>query len=206
MSSPSSVFLPACCPRFGSVLRVVALPPIVLSFYLIFFVLAPAPLAAQPEIPTVAPPDAPSEATLVEADEPGRALVLEGTVLGSEGEPLEGASVFLYQTGADGVYGPEGNSDPRIRGYLRTDGEGRFRVRTIKPGSYPGTRVAPHIHVHVRPPGSDVAGGEETVKEIVFEGDALVSDRMRRSSFFHVIPLEEGEGDILRGRWQLQLP
>jgi len=158
---------------------------------------------AQPrsDIPTQAPRDAPSEVTVAGEDEPGQRLVVEGTIVGPEGEPLPGASVFVYQTGEDGIYGPEGNRNPRLRGYLRTDGDGGFRIRTIKPGSYPGSSIAAHIHIHVAPPD----GEPEQVGEIVFEGDPHLRDRMRRNPFFTVVELEEDGDGGLRAEYRMRL-
>lgn len=158
---------------------------------------------AQPrsDIPTQAPRDAPSEVTVAGEDEPGQRLVVDGTVLGPDGEPLPGASVFVYQTGEDGIYGPEGNRNPRLRGYLRTDDEGGFRIRTIKPGSYPGSSIAAHIHIHVAPPD----GEPEQVGEIVFEGDPHLRDRIRRNPFFTVVELEEDGDGGLRAEYQMRL-
>lgn len=168
----------------------------------VFGLLAAVCAWAQPQagIPRVAPEDAPSKVTLTDGDEPGDPLVVHGTVVGPEGEPVPGASVFVYQTGADGIYGPKGNRDPRLRGYLRTDGDGRFELRTIKPGSYPGTSIAAHIHIHVAPPG-----GDETVGEIVFEGDPHLTDRMRRNDFFTVVELREGSGGTLEVDYRMKL-
>jgi len=158
---------------------------------------------AQPrsDIPTQAPSDAPSKLRVTGEEEPGEPLVVHGRVLGPDGEPLPDASVFVYQTGEDGIYGPEGNRNPRLRGYLRTDDEGRFEIRTIKPGSYPGSSIAAHIHIHVAPPD----GEPEQVGEIVFEGDPLLSERMRRNPFFTVVELEKGEDGVLEASYRMQL-
>lgn len=166
----------------------------------VLLVSATGPACAQPEIPTRAPEDAPSSVELTGPDEPGQPLTVEGVVT-ADGEPVPGAGVFVYQTGADGIYGPEGNSNPRIHGYLRTDEKGRFTLHTIKPGSYPGSNVAPHIHLHATPPGSD----REVTKELVFEGDPQVSERMRRSSFFYVGHVEERRNGGLRVDWEVEL-
>lgn len=155
----------------------------------------------RPDIPTRAPKDAPSEVTVAGEDEPGQRLVVDGTILGPGGEPLPGASVFVYQTGEDGIYGPEGNRNPRLRGYLRTDDDGGFRIRTIKPGSYPGSSIAAHIHIHVAPPD----GEPEQVGEIVFEGDPHLRDRMRRNPFFTVVELENDGDGGLRAEYQMRL-
>lgn len=144
------------------------------------------PVHARPR-DTVAPSDAPWSARMAPAGEPGERLVVEGTVRDGGGEPLAGVSVFAYQTGADGIYGPKGNSDPRLRVHLRTDARGRYRFETVRPGSYPGTRIAAHIHFHVTPPD-----GRERVSEVVFEDDPLVTARLRADPFFVVRPVERG--------------
>lgn len=155
---------------------------------------------AQPRGDTVAPAGAPWSARMAPEGEPGEPLVVEGTVTGAGGEPLAGVSVFAYQTGADGVYGPHGNSDPRLRVHLRTDERGRYRFETVRPGSYPGTRIAAHVHFHVTPPG-----GRERVSEIVFEGDPLVTAEMRENPFFVVRPVETGADGVARVTYDVKL-
>jgi protocatechuate 3,4-dioxygenase beta subunit len=149
---------------------------------------------------TVAPSDAPWSAPMAPNGEPGQRLVVEGTVRGAGGKPLTGVSVFAYQTGADGIYGPQGNSDPRLRVHLRTDARGRYRFETVRPGSYPGTRIAAHIHFHVTPPG-----GKERVTEVVFEDDPFVTSEMRGNAFFVVRPVERGAGGAGRVVYDVDL-
>lgn len=154
---------------------------------------AAAPLLAQRdfEVPTRAPADAPSFAQMVEGQEPGERLVVRGRVLSSSGAPVEGASVFAYQTDAKGIYSDVGNRRPRLRGYARTDASGRFELRTIRPASYPDSRVQQHIHFHLAA-GND--GTSETVGEIVFDDDPLLGDRMRSDPANAVCdPRKEGE-------------
>lgn len=171
-----------------------------LASFLVLCLGLAAPAVAQPKMPTRAPEDAPSTLRITEPNEPGEPLVVHGVVTDAAGDPVPDASVFVYQTGADGIYGPEGNAKPRIHGYLRTDEQGRFQLRTTKPGSYPGSNVAPHIHLHASAPGSD----REVTKELVFEGDPQVSDRMRRSSFYYVGDVEEEDG-VLHVDWKVSL-
>src|SRR5687767_3813605 len=141
--------------------------------------LAPSLLAAQPS--TVAPPDAPSRVVVVPQGEPGERLVVSGVVFGADGRtPMPGASVYVYQTDARGYYAADdarASNNPRLRGYLRTDAQGRYEYRTVRPGSYPGTRNPGHIHYHVSAPGY-----RERVFEIVFEGDSLIPEPWRRDS------------------------
>ncbi len=157
---------------------------------------------AQDRAATRAPADAPSTVVVSTADEPGEPLLVEGRVLAADGRtPVAGASVYAYHTDATGSYGPHGNRDPRLRAYLRTDAEGRFRLRTIKPAPYPGGGIPAHIHFHFSPP----EGGPERVTEIVFEGEPWVTDRMRHSDTFAVVPLERSPDGTLRCTYEMRL-
>jgi protocatechuate 3,4-dioxygenase beta subunit len=92
----------------------------------------------------------PKRRSFVKRGTRGRRLVLTGRVRSKTCKPVEGARVDFWQADAGGSYD---NSGYRFRGYQRTDNEGRYRLRTVVPGEYPGrTR---HIHVKVKPPGGD---------------------------------------------------
>ncbi|MEX2088444.1 MAG: hypothetical protein WEB62_01690, partial [Bacteroidota bacterium] len=53
--------------------------------------------------------------------------------------PAAGVLLYVYQTDATGAYNNDDGSwqRPRINGWFRTDKNGRYEIRTIKPGSYP---------------------------------------------------------------------
>jgi protocatechuate 3,4-dioxygenase beta subunit len=143
-------------------------------------VLLAAPLLAR-EPSRVAPKDAPSSAEVAPAGEPGQRLEVSGTVYAAEGHaPITGASVYVYQTDARGYYRPDeamGNRDPRLMALMRTDGQGRYAYRTIRPGSYPGRRVPQHIHYEV------TADGHGTrIFEIVFDDDPFVTAEIREQA------------------------
>ena len=158
---------------------------------------------AQRRAATVAPSDAPSSVVVAATDKPGERLVVEGTVVGADGRtPVAGASVYAYHTDAAGSYGPGGNRDPRLRAYLRTDARGHYRFETVKPGSYPGGGIAAHIHFHFAPPQD----GSELVTEVVFEGDPALTDRMRRSDGYAVLPLQPGADGALHCTYDVRLP
>jgi protocatechuate 3,4-dioxygenase beta subunit len=66
--------------------------------------------------------------------------VVTGRVLGTDGTPLTGATVDVWQCSEDGFYDvqqpdvqPLGNG----RGLFHTDAEGRFAFRTVVPSHYP---------------------------------------------------------------------
>src|SRR5436305_11373866 len=76
----------------------------------------------------------------------GERIVIEGRVLDGDGMAVPDAVLELWQANAAGRYNhPEDDQtekpvDPGFRGFGRvaTDGEGRFRVVTVKPGPVPG--------------------------------------------------------------------
>ena len=89
-------------------------------------------------------------------DEPGSPLRIEGVVRHPNGRPAPGIIVYAYQTDAQGIYPPplepQGRASKRhgkLRGWVKTDAGGRYRFETIRPGSYPGTQIPQHIHMHV---------------------------------------------------------
>ena len=92
-------------------------------------------------------PQSPRRADLREPQMTGRACELSGLVLTRGCRPVEGALVDLWHADDRGEYDNKGF---RLRGHVFTDAEGRYRFRTIMPGSYPGrTR---HFHVKVQAP------------------------------------------------------
>jgi len=135
-----------------------------------------------------APANAPSAGRVAPTGEPGQALRVTGVVVDSKGGPVSGASLYVYQTDAEGYYGVKPASDnrnPRLKLFLRSDSRGEWSFDTIRPGSYPGSRVPAHIHFEVSAPGF-----APRIFEIVFEGDPFVTAEMRRNPAFSVRPIE----------------
>lgn len=87
--------------------------------------------------------------TLAPDDEPGEWIEIEGRTVDAAGRPVPGAVVRLFVTDAEGRYHPTipGERVPRLFGTLVTDEQGHFGFRTVRPGPYPGTRNARHVHV-----------------------------------------------------------
>jgi len=164
--------------------------------------------AAEPR--RIAPKDAPSSADVAAADEPGRRLEVSGTVYTAAGrKPLAGASVYVYQTDAKGYYRPDdamGNRDPRLKALLRTDAQGRYSYRTIRPGSYPSSSVPQHIHYEVTAEGQG-----SRIFEIVFDDDPFVTakireDAARAESIYALQRVTRGPGDVGRVTQDVVLP
>lgn len=148
----------------------------------------------------------------------GQVLYLTGRVLARSGEPIPGAVLEVWQANAAGRYAHAGDrtlapEDPDFQGYARlvTDSEGRYAIKTVKPGPYPASRPGwmrpPHIHF-------DVTGKvTRLVTAMYFEGDPLnEQDLLLKVSFApqtQMTRLEAAaagqEPDALRATWDIVL-
>jgi protocatechuate 3,4-dioxygenase beta subunit len=138
-----------------------------------------------------APASAPSTGRVAQQGEPGEPLHVSGVVVGPDGAPISGASLYIYQTDREGYYGVKPASDnrnPRLKLFLRSDAKGAWAFDTIKPGSYPNSRVPSHIHFEV-----SASGREPKIFEIVFEGDAFVTPDMNQRPDFSVRRIVDGK-------------
>ncbi len=67
----------------------------------------------------------------------GKELVLYGRVTNAHGEPLPNAMVTVWQTAADGAYDiQKGIEVIDCRGIFRTNADGNFLIRTVRPLGY----------------------------------------------------------------------
>jgi len=150
------------------------------------------------------PANVPWKATIVSASEPGEPLIVSGTIYAPDGRtPLEGINLFVYQTDATGVYSTTGqdgdNRGTRIHGRMRSNKEGRYEFRTIKPASYPNSRNAAHIHAYVSGPDYP----EYWIDEYLFEGDPFIpsADSQKfggKGTFSSILKLQRGSDGVLR--------
>src|SRR5262245_53120274 len=85
-----------------------------------------------------APECAPGE-SINRSDIPGDALEISGTVRDLEGKPIADAVVDVWHASPVGLYENQDPEQPdmNLRGRFRTDAEGRYRLRTIRPAGYP---------------------------------------------------------------------
>ena len=126
----------------------------------------------------------------------GERIVVSGRVLDSDGRPVRHTLVEVWQANAAGRYVDPMDDhpaplDPNFTGAGRclTDGDGRYRFVTVKPGAYPwrnhenAWRPA-HIHFSVFGPSL----ASRLVTQMYFPGDSL----MRLDPILQSIPDERG--------------
>lgn len=145
-----------------------------------------------PFYPVVRPLDQDGDLTLINGMKTrarGQVINLTGRVLDTEGRPVAGARLELWQCNADGRYqhptDTSGNpTDDGFQGFgiQQTDAEGRYRFKTIKPAPYliagPGSPTrTPHIHF-------DVSGKRSRiVTQMHFPGEALNAEDIVLSDY-----------------------
>jgi len=125
-----------------------------------------------------APAKLKSSITVADENEPGKRLVLQGTVYAPDGvTPAPGVTLYLYHTNNDGLYAPRGDDSGNgrrhghLRGWLISDNQGNFEVRTILPGYYPNRQSPRHIHMTVKEPGQS----EYWIESVLFAGDPFIT-------------------------------
>jgi protocatechuate 3,4-dioxygenase beta subunit len=122
-----------------------------------------------------------SSSRIAPEGEPGTALVVHGRAFAADGKsPLTGAVVFAYHTDRTGVYDRRGTPAHswRLKGWAKTDSEGRFEFRTIRPGPYPGRRQAAHIHLTL----FTADGSRHHAGGVLFADDPLVGAEEREAT------------------------
>jgi protocatechuate 3,4-dioxygenase beta subunit len=72
-------------------------------------------------------------------DTPGDPIVVRGIVSDPRGRPIADALVDVWQAAPSGMYDIQDESQPdmNLRGRFRTDAEGHYEFRSVKPKSYP---------------------------------------------------------------------
>ena len=147
---------------------------------------------------------------IVDDNEPGEPLIVSGTIYSPDGRtPLEGITLYVYQTDATGRYSTSGgdNRNTRIHGQMKTNTQGRYEFRTIRPASYPGTKNPAHIHAFVSGPGYP----EYWIDEYHFDDDPLVTNEMRQrasnltGTFSPIIKTTKGSDGILRATRDIKI-
>ena len=109
----------------------------------------PRPPTAWNELGPFYKKSAPHTAQLRLPGDPGLPLSVSGEVFDTRGNPLEGATLEIWQANDSGLYDLDGY---RFRAALVADRAGRYGFESVMPGHYPG-RVCQHVHYLVQAPG-----------------------------------------------------
>ena len=130
-------------------------------------------------------PDTDLDLTLIDGHSrtaTGEVILVRGQVVDTDGQPMQGALVDVWQANHVGRYSHPADEntaplDPDFQGWglIKTDADGRYGFKTIKPGAYPLPAVGgqgwrcKHIHFKVIR-----AEAEDLTTQMYFWGDPLI--------------------------------
>lgn len=129
--------------------------------------------------------------------EKGQKLLVTGSAFELDGKtPAPNVIIYYWQTDNDGYYSPKNGMDEKakrhghIRGWVKTDQNGKYSIYTIRPAPYPNASLPAHIHLSIKEPDID---DEYYVDELNFDDDKLLIPHEKK------YPLENrGGSGILR--------
>jgi len=156
-------------------------------------------------------PVQPSDADLTrqhQGEPLGERIIVTGRVLDSDGMPVRHTLVEVWQANAAGRYADPSDDhpaplDPNFTGAGRclTDGDGRYRFTTVKPGAYPWgnhPNAWRPCHIHFSVFGPEL--GSRLVTQMYFPGDPL----MRFDPILQSVPDQRGR-DLLIAAFDLEI-
>ncbi len=113
--------------------------------------------------------------------EPGTPLIIRGQVVAPDGDPVGNVIVHGYHRDQEGLDFGSGDSTTttwRLQGWTRTDPEGRFMFRTIRPAPDHMGREGAHIHFTLE----SEQYGRQWAPTVFFADDPAVKADQRRQS------------------------
>ena len=117
-------------------------------------------------------------------EEEGQKLMITGTVFEHDGKtPAPDVIIYYWQTDNDGYYSPKAGMNEKakkhghIRGWVKTGGDGKYTIKTIRPAPYPKEEMLAHIHLSIKEPGIE---NEYYTDDINFDDDKLLIPYFKR--------------------------
>lgn len=121
--------------------------------------------------------------------EPGTKLLVTGTIYKQDSKtPARGIILYYYHTNTEGKYqhkpgeprsmppNDKGQTHGNIRGWIKTDSNGKYSIYTIRPGVYPNFDEPAHIHVTIKEPGLK----EYYIDDFLFDDDKFLTSAKRK--------------------------
>jgi protocatechuate 3,4-dioxygenase beta subunit len=152
--------------------------------------------------------------TLPDFNEEGFKIKVTGTIYQNNGmTPAKDVILYIYHTDQNGIYATKGGETGwakrhgYIRGWIKTDSNGKYTFYTLKPGIYPSRSSPAHIHPTILEPN----GKYYWLGSYHFAGDSLLtqkelSPKLPRGGSSGLLILRKegnllvGERDIILGK------
>ncbi len=116
--------------------------------------------------------------------EKGQKLIITGTTFQLDGKtPAPDVVIYYWQTDNNGYYSPKAEMDEKakkhghIRGWVKTDANGKYTIKTIRPAPYPNDILPAHIHLSIKEPDIE---NEYYTDEINFDDDKLLIPHLKK--------------------------
>lgn len=105
-------------------------------------------------------------------------MKLSGTVYQNDGKtPARDVIVYAYHTDREGRYaggnGKWGKRHGSLRGWVKTGVDGQYAFYSVRPASYPNSKIPAHIHLTVKEPGVK----EYYIDAVEFTDDAYLTEK-----------------------------
>lgn len=131
------------------------------------------------------------ETTIANKNEPGERLEITGTVFTKDNTPAKNIVLYIYHTNSMGYYTPSdtqtlGRLNGYLRGWVKTNNKGEFKINTTRPAPYPNRNIPAHIHILVKEPGKI----RYYIDEVWFDDDPLITNELRSKA-------EKRGGDLI---------
>ncbi len=134
-------------------------------------------------------------------------IKISGTVYKSDGKtPAPNIILYVYHTNDKGIY-PKRDASKNwerrhgfLRGWMKTDKNGKYTFYTSRPASYPRSTVPQHIHITVKEPDRN----EYYIEDFYFSDDPNLTksilNRKRSRGGSGIITLKKIDGILAASR------
>lgn len=123
--------------------------------------------------------------TSVAWTEKGQKLLVTGIIYKIGGKtPAPNVLIYYWQTDNNGYYSLKNGMDEKakrhgqVRGWVKTDQQGKYSIYTIKPAPYPNDNIPAHIHISIKERNIQ---NEYYIDEFVFDDDKLLTNAKRKA-------------------------
>ncbi|NNF02152.1 MAG: hypothetical protein HKN22_05670 [Bacteroidia bacterium] len=133
---------------------------------------------------------------ITESEDDGEILLISGRVINNiDSGAMPNILIYGYHTDKNGYYTKAGTESGvqkwhgKFHGWCKTNDQGEFEIRTIRPAPYPDNTIPAHIHLAIQKPHNSKPF---YINDIVFSEDPLTNEQYRSSE-----PYEDGGSGII---------
>lgn len=124
-----------------------------------------------------------SEHTSIGWETGNQKLMLTGKVFQPDGKtPAPGVIIYYWHTDDEGLYSSNSQTPKevkehgKLRGWVKSDKNGRYTIKTSRPAAYPNDKIPQHIHLSIKEP--DISN--EYYADLYFDDDPLYLNYMEK--------------------------